>query len=476
MGAASGPLAVNDCNVIIGTYALSIGGSGSGISNSVIIGHNAGQNLSDSSGSAIVLIGPGVYGSGGGTASDQLAIGCGFRNWLYGDSNYNLGLGNGLLDCSFTVGTSGQVLVSTGSKVKWCSIPAALPATPTAAGIVIGCTNASITALGCSALASGLGSNNVGLGNAALGSTTVSGTNNTAVGTQAATLTTTGTGNTAIGTGALIQNTTGSNNVAIGLGALDCTRVSGNVGVGFRAGCNITTGTCNVAIGPNVIVAAAASSCQLALGFSATENWLTGDSSKHIRPGAGIRDCNGNLGTAGQYLCTTGAALQWATPTTVGPGLALAANLLTVWGATTTAPSPGGGCFGMWCRQAGDKYYQIIIGVCKSAGGSAGLGDYLFTLPNGLQFNTGTQPPSQAIYTANIGVSAIGFLQVAIPGSTGYITDGSTTYLCVAPVVYSATQFRVVTVGAGNYRPWAANWFAASSAICMNMNFQFVST
>ena len=272
------------------------------------------------------------------------------------------------------------------------------------------------------------------------------------------------------------RNNTGSSNVAIGLGALDCTRASGNVGVGFRAGCNITTGTCNVAIGPNVVVAAAANSCQLALGFSATENWLTGDSGKNIRPGAGIRDCNGNLGTAGQFLCSTGTALVWANTASTGPGLALAANLSTVWGATTTAPTLAGGCYGMWCRQAGDKYYQIIITVCKTAGGSAGLGDYLFTLPNGLQFNTGSQPPNQSIYTANIGASAIGFLQAAIPGATGYITDGSTTYLCVAPVVYSATQFRVVTVGAGNYRPWAASWFAASSAICMSMNFQFVST
>jgi hypothetical protein len=387
-------------NTAVGFYSLFSANTGQF---NVALGFESGCAIT--SGNCNVVIGPCAQPASA-TGSCQLAIGfASGQNWLTGDSTKAIRPGAGIIDCTGSCGTPGQILISNGNSICWSSATGA-SATPTAAGVVLGCTNANTAALGCSALAI-----------------------------------TTGTFNTALG---------------------------------VCAGDSITTGSRNVIIGPEAEVALATGSCQLAIGFNATNNWLTGDSSKHIRPGAGIRDCNGNLGGSNQFLCSTGTAVQWATP--VGPGLALAANLLTVWGATTTAPSPGGGCFGMSCRQAGDKYYQIIIGVCKSAGGTAGSGDYLFTLPNGLQFNTGTQPPSQAIYTANIGASSLAFMQTAIPGATGYITDGVSTYLCVAPVVYSATQFRVLTVGGGNFRPWGSGWFAASSAICMNMNFQFVAT
>jgi hypothetical protein len=47
---------------------------------------------------------------------------------------------------------------------------------------------------------------------------------------------------------------------------------------------------------------------------------LTGDSGKNIQPGAGIRDCSGNLGTAGQVLCSNGTHLQWANVGALQPG------------------------------------------------------------------------------------------------------------------------------------------------------------
>jgi hypothetical protein len=60
--------------------------------------------------------------------------------------------------------------------------------------------------------------------------------------------------------------------------------------------------------------------CQLAIGFSNACNWLTGDSSKNIQPGAGIRDCSGNLGTVNQVLCSNGTHLQWANVGALPPG------------------------------------------------------------------------------------------------------------------------------------------------------------
>jgi hypothetical protein len=63
-----------------------------------------------------------------------------------------------------------------------------------------------------------------------------------------------------------------------------------------------------------------AGDCQLAIGFANGCNWLTGDSGKNIQPGAGIRDCSGNLGTAGQVLCSNGTNLQWANVGALQPG------------------------------------------------------------------------------------------------------------------------------------------------------------
>jgi hypothetical protein len=59
-------------------------------------------------------------------------------------------------------------------------------------------------------------------------------------------------------------------------------------------------------------VASPGGDCQLAIGFSTIDNWLTGDSTKAIKPGAGIIDCANTCGTANQVLVSTGAnALQW---------------------------------------------------------------------------------------------------------------------------------------------------------------------
>jgi hypothetical protein len=58
-----------------------------------------------------------------------------------------------------------------------------------------------------------------------------------------------------------------------------------------------------------------AGSCQLAIGHDPGVNWLTGDSTLAIKPGAGIMDCAGSCGTSGQILQSTGSnAIQWASP------------------------------------------------------------------------------------------------------------------------------------------------------------------
>jgi hypothetical protein len=71
-----------------------------------------------------------------------------------------------------------------------------------------------------------------------------------------------------------------------------------------------------VLIGPNVGTSCTTQSCTLAIGYSNTALWLTGDSTNAIKPGAGIIDCAGSCGTAGQILTSNGSnAIAWATST-----------------------------------------------------------------------------------------------------------------------------------------------------------------
>ena len=166
-----------------------------------------------------------------------------------------------------TVTGKGAILTGTGA-----GAPAALPAS-----VTDGCALIACAACACGltwGAAGGIAATPTAAG-VVLGCTTVS--------------------NTALGCSALSS---------LGAGTL-------NVALGNCAGCAITTGSQNVAIGPNAAVASATGSCQLAIGFSATDNWLIGDSSKNIRPGAGIIDCAASTGTAGQILSSTATGIAW---------------------------------------------------------------------------------------------------------------------------------------------------------------------
>ena len=246
-----------------------------------------------------------------------------------------------------TPGTAGQYLTYTSPKVG-CNATWTDPvgvATPGVLGLGYGFYD---TATSFGSMAAGGGS---------LGSL-IGGDSNTALGVQALVNLSTGSRNVGLGYCSGNSLTTETDNVIIGTLAADGDSLTQSVAIGTCAGtkatdsvfigyCAIRCGlrSCNsvviganalndnpytgcqlVAIGPNVSIPAFNTSCQLAIGFSATENWLTGDSGKNIQPGAGIRDCANSLGTAGQALLSTGTAVCWgaaggasaATPTVAG--------------------------------------------------------------------------------------------------------------------------------------------------------------
>jgi len=178
---------------------------------------------------------------------------------------------------------------------------------------------------------------------------------NTAVGYESLNCLTTGGCQTAVGWRSLKALTSGNFNVAVGQNS-GCALTTGcnNIVVGVSSGSNLTTGCKNVVIGDCVTVPVAAGSCQLVIGYDATNNWLTGCANKNIRPGAGIVDCAGNTGTAGQILASNGSnALCWttvlggscATPTIPG---AVYGCVTTTFGNTAIGNNAfltGGGCF-----------------------------------------------------------------------------------------------------------------------------------
>jgi hypothetical protein len=289
---------------------------------------------------------------------------------------------------ALSVGTDGQALLACAacpSGLTWGSSSASL-ATPLVAGTVFGYgSGASVnTGIGSGVLnnlttgmcntamgALALGAVTTGCGNVAVGCGSMrcntGGGDNIAVGPVSLFNNTTGCRNIAIGGGALPGNTSGSQNIGIGNNALQFTTTgTNNIAIGASAG-SLTTGSQNVIIGCQAQVVVAAGSCQLAIGFSPTDNWLTGTSTKAIKPGAGIIDCAGSCGTAGQALLSSGAnAVCWgnvsaaaATPTTLG----------TVHGRTCNTGSSANSSFG-WSALA-----NATASTSNTAVGTASLGN-----------------------------------------------------------------------------------------------------
>jgi hypothetical protein len=226
-----------------------------------------------------------------------------------------------------TVGTDGQVLSACSTETGGlCWVDGLSDATPLVAGKILGCTGLSNTSLGCNSSAN-TGVRNISIGGLTLFSNTVGEDNvavgaaalrladdscNVAVGSFALCCLATGDENTVVGYRAGVAQETGSGTTAIGSGAL-LASVSGcaNTALGVCAGVNITTGSLNVAIGPETCVVSGTGSCQLVIGIGAGFNWLTGDCNKNIKPGAGILDCCGCVGTDGQILSSTSTSLKW---------------------------------------------------------------------------------------------------------------------------------------------------------------------
>jgi hypothetical protein len=283
---------------------------------------------------------------------------------------------------------------------------------------------------------------------------------NTFVGNSAGCSATFALGQTLIGAGAGNTLSTGFYNVFVGAGAGASATQSRNVFIGACAGCAQTTGSSNVAIGDGVNVPVTTAGCQLAIGYSSSVVcWLTGNNTGAIKPGRGIIDCTNSCGTAGQALLSTGSnGVVWGSAAI--PSWSTDGTATSKITGVTTNPSPGNaGKNTVYYRQVGTKEYEVIYAFNQSAPGSAGSGDYLFALPAGLQFDTTLQ--FQA--SLSFGGPNANFLLWALPGpSLSHISDGTNSMLVAQPLVYSATQFRLIGSTAGTLTAPTVNAMGSS--------------
>jgi hypothetical protein len=248
-------------------------------------------------------------------------------------------------------GTNTQVLQTNGSGVlSFATVSGgASAATPTALGTVYGKQTASgaspyLTAYGYEAANANTGTNNVAVGYQAA-YTNTSGSAITAVGAAAAYNSSTASGVTAIGFNAL-TNSTGSNNTAVGHHSLR-TNTTGtfNVAVGggvagdsFGSLGSNTTGSNNTAVGLQALLNNTTASYNTAIGFEALKANTTAAQNTAVGHHAFLvnttGDNNSGLGTFVLRACTTGSE-------NVGLGVSAGQSITT--GSSNTCVGSGAG-------------------------------------------------------------------------------------------------------------------------------------
>jgi microcystin-dependent protein len=161
------------------------------------------------------------------------------------------------------------------------------------------------------------------------------------------------------------------------------------------------------------------------------------------------------VGLNGQILvadstCTLG--MQWQTGA-VGPWIS--AGTVQSVGFTSTGTTPGYGTTStndISYRQIGPKEWQVVGVYYMTAAGTNGTGDYVFTLPNSLSFDT-TLPFQQVFTTA---INSFAMVQ-SLPDSQAFAaTDGNYSGFQGGIVPRSATTYRMLLGTTTNNNFWGA--------------------
>jgi hypothetical protein len=155
--------------------------------------------------------------------------------------------------------------------------------------------------------------------------------------------------------------------------------------------------------------------------------------------------------------------------TRIGNNNILASNAVTL-GAVTTNPTLG--------TRYADRTYAIDFGSQKKiyvqlgfSGGNIGSGDYLFSLPSGVTFNTSTDynpTYTGVLWTPNIGSMSNYF----IPIQGGIVQTGSWNFYGYV-VPYSSTQYRILfpNNNVGGFSFFSSAWYTTNAQTTINFSF-----
>jgi len=159
------------------------------------------------------------------------------------------------------------------------------------------------------------------------------------------------------------------------------------------------------------------------------------------------------------------------------------------FGATTTAPSASTSAMNnMSYRRLGENQWEVsliyqfgpgavlgtVLGPAPGADSHQGLGDYLFTLPNGLAFDI-TQPMQPSCQSA-VGLSSWNLTMYALP-AVGLINRGAAGGQAY-PIIWDSTRFRILATTYGEaIRCWGSSYYQVTLPTGgINMRFSFTST
>lgn len=147
-------------------------------------------------------------------------------------------------------------------------------------------------------------------------------------------------------------------------------------------------------------------------------------------------------------------------------------------GATTTAPTKPTTTVTdkIYYKQIGAKTWQVemVFYNTNATGANSGSGDYLFTLPNGLSFDTTVL--SQAFYTGTTGGALVLKSLVNSNAIVGH-QDGTGSVTTIGGVVpYDATRFRIFAGNIGQiFAVWSSGWYGMTTPIEVRVSFTFQS-
>jgi len=137
--------------------------------------------------------------------------------------------------------------------------------------------------------------------------------------------------------------------------------------------------------------------------------------------------------------------------------------------ATTTSPTKGTVVFDRMTWQRQGRNAIINYAFEQSAGGSAGSGDYLLTIPAGMQIDNTSIPA----YTGSVG-SSLTSIQAAYPSSidlsASAMLTGTTSIIVTEATAYSDTQFRISTfnIAGPSFNNFGSGGTTFAAVLCFN--------